>query len=152
MARAPFATREDVIERHPQEAARLCADEETRLPDWARLDAALADVSTEIRAILARRYTAAAIDNVDEESAGALRLFAIDMALYRVALAFSRQTDAIKERYDAAVRRIEGIATGRGGLTFLATSSGPVSDADGASPNAPLIDAPPRIFSRGTMR
>jgi len=152
--RPPFATREDVEARHPREAALLCADEATRLPDWARFDAALIDVSTEIRAILAKRYSPAMIETVDADSAGALQLFAIDMAFYRVALAFSRQTEAIKARYDAAVKRLEGIASGRGALTFAASSEGADAAAQAGAadaPNAPLVDANPRIFTRKSM-
>lgn len=149
--RQPFAARIDVLDRHPREAALVCADETTRQPDWTRLDAALLDVSAEIRAILARRYSAAMIDVVDEDSAGALRLFAVDMALYRAALSFARQTEAMKERYDNAIKRLEGLAAGRGALTFDAsaqTNAGLEGASFQGSPGAPMIDAPERQFTR----
>jgi phage gp36-like protein len=145
---APFAARADIEARYPREVEVLAADEDTRLVDWARVDAALSDVSAEIRVILQGRYTPAEIGALDEESLGALKLFAIDMALYRVSLSFGRQTEAIKARYDAAVARLEGIAKGRGGLTFVADAGA----ASALSPSEVLIEAPERVFTRDTMR
>lgn len=150
MSRPPFATLDDLQARHPRDVALLCADEQTRLPDVDRVTAALADVSTEIRAILARRYAPAQIDLIDDDSAGALKLFAMDMALYRVALSFGRQTEAIKERYDLAVKRLEGIAAGRGGLTFAQVPGGGV-DPQTSTPNVVLSEGPQRQFTRDRL-
>jgi len=149
LARPPFATLDDLQARHPRDVALLCADEQTRLPDVDRVTAALADVSTEIRAILARRYAPAQIDLIDDDSAGALKLFAMDMALYRVALSFGRQTEAIKERYDIAVKRLEGIASGRGGLTFATGVAG--VDPQTSTPNVVLSEGPQRQFTRDRL-
>ena len=149
---APFATLADVLARHPQDAASLCASEDTREPEWARFDAALEDVSTEVRVILQARYTPAQIDDLDAASLGALKLYAIDMAMYRVSLAFGRQTEEIRARYDLAVKRLEGIASAKaGGLTFatpapLDAGGGAAAGGAAASPGGVLIDAPPRRF------
>lgn len=146
---APFALAADIEYRYPREVQVLAADERTRVVDWDRVEAALADVSTEIRAILQGRYTPAEIDDLDDDSLGVMRLFAIDMALYRVSLSFGRQTEALKTRYDLAVQRLEGIAKGRGGLTFKRAAGAP-GEAP-VSPSEVLIDAPERVFTRGTM-
>ena len=153
MSRPPFATLADLQTRHPRDVAVLCADEQTRLPDPDRIDAALVDVSTEIRAILARRYSPAQIDLIDDDSAGALKLFAMDMALYRVALGYGRQSEAAKERYEIAVKRLEGIAAGRGGLTFTQTPGGgvPGLDPQSATPNVVMIEGPERQFTRDKL-
>lgn len=148
MPRPPFATRADLIERHPRDVALLCASEVTRLPDYDRVDAALVDVSTEVRAILARRYSPAQLDLIDDDSAGALKLFAMDMALYRIALSFGRQTEAIKERYEIAVKRLEAIAAGRGGLTFAQGAGAAGVDPQASSPNSVMLEAPERQFTR----
>lgn len=146
----PYATLADIETRHPRELAVLAADERSRLVDAARVEAALVDVSTEIRAILAARYTPADLEHLVPESLGVLRLYAIDMVLYRVALSFARQTETLKTRYETAVKRLEGIAAGRGGLTV--TGPGGASSVPGApvavAPNKPLIDAPERLFTR----
>lgn len=151
MSRPPFATRADLLERHPRDVTLLCADEATRLPDYGRIDAALIDVSTEVRAILARRYSPAQIEGVDEDSAGALKLFAMDMALYRVALSFGRQTEATKERYELAVKRLEAIAAGRGGLTFAQGTAGVDGVSQSASPNIVISEGPDRQFTRDRL-
>lgn len=150
----PYATTADVQTRYPNEAAMLCADETTRTPDWARFDAALSDVSMEIRIILKGRYTVAELDGLDAESLGALKAFAIDMAMYRVAVAYSRSTERLKEIYDNAVARLEGIASGKkGGLTFASNTSGGVAGGETVttSPGQAIVEAPERQFSRDRM-
>lgn len=149
----PFATLADVESRYPSEAALLCADEETRAPDWARFEAALFDVSTEIRIILQARYTPAQLGDLDMDSLGALRFFAIDMVMYRVALSFARSTDAIKDRYDAAIARLEGIAKGRGALSFTNVTGGSMgADAQTtSSPGEAIVVAHDRQFGRDKM-
>lgn len=148
----PFATLADVDARYPSEAALLCADEDTRAPDWARFEAALFDVSTEIRIILQARYTPLQLATIDDDSRAALRFFAIDMAMYRVALSVARSTDAIKDRYDAAVARLEGIAKGRGALSFTgAIGGGEDASQTTASPGEAIVVAPERQFGRDKM-
>jgi phage gp36-like protein len=126
----PFATKDDVQARYPSDAALLCADETTREPDWARFDAALADVSMEIRIILQARYTSAQLNDLDAESLWRLKLFFDRHAMYRVAVTFARSTEEIKTRYDIAVTRLEGVASGKkGALTFNSSGSGSVDGA-----------------------
>lgn len=149
-----YATRQDVQERHPREIAVLAADEITRQVDWARVDASLVDVSAEIRGILAARYSPSELGRLDPDSLALLKLFAVDMALYRVALSFSRQTPATKERYDLAVARLQGIAKGTGGLGIEPGPAGPGDGGDGtgeASPNEVILEAPERMFTRDRL-
>lgn len=150
---ASFAATADIQARFPAEAAALCADEQTRLPDWARFDAALGDASTEIRAILAKRYSVEDFADIDDDSAALLKLFAIDMAMYRVALSFSRSTEQLKERYEVAVRRLEAVALGRGGLTFKTPSGvNALGEGPGTSPNEVIVIAPQRQLGRDDRR
>jgi phage gp36-like protein len=148
----PYATTADVQARYPKDAAMLCADETTRLPDWSRFDAALSDVSMEIRIILQGRYTAAQLGDLDEESLGALKVFAIDMAMYRVAVSFARSTERLEKNYENAVARLEGIAKGRGGLTFVSGAGAVDGESVSTSPGEAIVIAPERLFSRDTMR
>jgi len=151
MSRQPYATFEEMQRRHPRELAVVGANEQSREIDRSRVEAALVDVSTEIRAILAARYTPDQLDRCDEDSLGVLTLFCIDMAMYRIALSNARSTEQIRERYETAVKRLEGIAAGRGGLTFE-SSGGSGSDGDGLSgsisPNEAVLTAPQRMFTR----
>jgi phage gp36-like protein len=148
---SPYATTADVQARYPKDAALLCADEATRQPDWARFDAALSDVSMEARIILQGRYTPAQLADLDAESLGALKVFAIDMAMYRVAVAFARSTERLEKNYQTAVARLEGIAKGRGGLTFVSGAGAVDGETVSTSPGEAIVVAPERQFSREKM-
>ena len=77
-----------------------------------------------------------------------LRVYSSDIALYRVALSFSRSTDTIKERYDQAIKRLEAIAAGKGALTTTGGAGGN-SDGDGeVGQNEVLVEGPERVFTR----
>ncbi|MCF4125040.1 gp436 family protein [Methylobacterium sp. SyP6R] len=150
MSRAPFVTRAEIQARHPRELAVLAADEKTREIDTVRVDNACLDASVEIRGILASRYTPDDLERVDAESAAVLRLYAIDITLYRVSLSFGRSSETIEKRYAAAIARLRDMAAGKGALTVTpaggpATAEGP---ATSGSPNEVVIDAPERLFTR----
>lgn len=157
-SRPPFATSAELQARHPNELAVLAADETTRQVDAARIEAALGDVSTEIRAILGSRYSADELGRADEGARDVLRLFAMDMALFRVAYP-PRVTEAIKARYDTAVARLRDMAKGVGALTITPSGAGalPVPGQPGevssnGSPNEVLISANERLFTRHRFR
>lgn len=149
-----YATLADVIARYPQEATVLAADEETRLRDDLRIEAALVDGALEIRAILSARYTRAELDAIDADSRAVLSIYQIDIALYRVALSFGRSNERIKERYDGAIKRLEAIAVGKGALTFDGAAGGGAQAGEPATigPGEVVVEAPERIFTRDRLR
>lgn len=152
---ATFATLEDIESRYPAELITLAADENTGIRDDGRIVNAIEDASSEVRTILKGRYTLDDIGRIDEDSAGSLKLYTIDITLYRIALAFSRSNERIEERYKAAIKRLEAIASGKGGLSFIGGGAGDAGAKDGGatiSPNEVIIDAPERVFSRKRMR
>ncbi len=147
-----YLTIADLEARYPAELIRLAADENTGLRDDTRIEAAIAAATAEVRAVLKARYSADELDRPDADSLETLKVFTIDVALYRIAIAFSRLSEEIKDRYDATIKRLDAIAAGRGGLSFDGGSADP-SDPDGAiSPNEVIIDAPDRVFSRNRAR
>lgn len=148
-----YATIADLEARYPAELGLLAADETTGERDDIRVGHALDDASIEIRAILAARYSPAEFDAFDTHSLGVLRVYASDIALYRVALSFSRTTDAIKDRYDMAVKRLEAIAAGKGALTTTisaGTITGDGTDAN-VGQNEVVLVAPERVFTRDRL-
>lgn len=153
-----FATLADVLARYPSEATVLAANEETRERDDTRIEAALVDASAEIRAVLFARYTREELARIDDDSREVLRIYATDIALYRVALSFGRGNERIKERYDAAVKRLEAIAAGKGALTFDGPGGGGVpgnglpGEPSNVGPAEPLVSAPERVFTRERLR
>lgn len=146
----PFASRADLEARHPNELLVLAADERTRQVEPDRVDRALEDVSTEIRALLGSRYTADQLGRLDEAGAALLKLFALDMALFRVAYP-PRVTEAIRGRYDTAVARLRDLGRGIGALTIAPDPGGTTAPGDPAphgAANEVLIRANERLFTR----
>lgn len=144
-----YATLADLEARFPNELTLIAADEQTGLRDDNRIEKGLADSAIEIRAILAARYSAAELTALDQNSLEVLQLYTMDIAFYRIALAFSRSTDNIKERYAAAIKRLEAIASGKGALTTTLTGTGgsETSNFD-IGQNEVILEAPERMFTR----
>ncbi|MBB3461982.1 gp436 family protein [Rhizobium sp. BK377] len=145
-----FATIADLESRFPNDLALVAADEQTGVRDDVRIGLGLDDATTEIRAILAARYSAADLAALDESSLAVVKVYCIDIAFYRIALAFSRSTENIKERYDQAIKRLEAIASGKGALTTTNTGAGssPADTAGDVGQNEVIVEAPERVFTR----
>ncbi|MCC0036544.1 MAG: DUF1320 family protein [Hoeflea sp.] len=149
---APFAALGDLEARYPSELTLLAADENTGLRDDGRIDLALDDATTEIIAILQARYSTADLANLDETSLTIVKVYCMDIALYRIALAFSRSSDTIKERYEATIKRLEAIASGKGALSLVGAGSSDSSDPAGSiDQNEVVITAPERMFTRNRL-
>jgi phage gp36-like protein len=159
MAQILFATQADIDAAYPRELGVLSADERTRQIDSVRVAASLSRASGEVRQILAGRFAPDDLTKLDEDGFAALRGYAIDIALYYVSLSFARTSETIKERYTNAIKRLEAIATGKGGLTFMTLdgvggaltppSNNPVASLPAhIHPNEPVVLAPPRLFGR----
>jgi len=142
----PFATLEDIETRYPAELITLAADEETGIRDDARINAAIDDATAEVRTILAERYSDAELEQASAQSLATLRIYTIDIALYRVALSFSRSNDEINDRYKMAIARLEAIARGKAALVIEGSSAGS-EVGDGSDADTVLV-APPRMFGR----
>lgn len=153
--RPSFAVLDDLRTRYPRELVTLGADEETGLLDEDRVVAVLGDVSAEIRAILYARYSRADLDRLDDDSRDVLRVFAMAMALYQVALSFSRSTERLEKGYSNAVARLKDIAAGKGALVLLGDAAGevpPEPGSAGVGNGTVLVEAAERLFTRERMR
>lgn len=149
-----FATLQDIEERHPAVLITLAADETSGIQDDDRVQRALEDASSEVRGILKARYTMADLAKIDQDSAQLLKLYTMDIALYLVALAFSRSNERIEERYDRAIKRLEKMTEGKSGLSFEGGGTDTGNETDGGSvisPNEVVLDAPERLFTRDKM-
>lgn len=146
-----YATIADLAARYPNELTLIAADEQTGLRDDTRIGLGLVDASIEIRAILAARYSPAELAALDVASLDVLRVYAMDIAFYRIALAFSRSSENIKERYEQAIRRLEAIAAGKGALTTMLTGAGAGAEAGDVGQNEVIVDAPERVFTRARL-
>lgn len=149
-----YATLADIQARHPRDIVLLAADEDTGTLDESRVAAALEAADADINGILFARYTPAELARLDAASRAIVKTYAIDIALYRVALSFARSSDRLEEQFDAAIARLTAIAKGAGGLTFTSggDDDGPGAGGAALSPNEAVIEAPERLFTRERMR
>lgn len=149
-----YANLSDLEARYPNELALLAADETTGIRADTRIGLALHDASNEMRAILQARYSPAELTAIDAASAAVLAIYCMDIALYRIALSFSRSSEMIKERYDAAVKRLEAISAGKGALSFeggAGSGSGAGPDVGSINQNEVVLVAPERMFTRSRL-
>jgi len=145
----PFASLSDIQERFPREIAVLAADETTRTVDPVRVARACEDASMEIRAVLAQRYMATDLAALTPESLALLKLYCIDIAMHRVALSLARSTEQLKERAEAAFKRLSAIAAGKGALELTTDGvAGGVETVGAISPEEPVVVANERLFTR----
>ena len=151
---AAFATIADLQARYPRELLVLAADEETGLRDDARVQAVLGDVSAEIRSILLTRYGRRDLDRPTPETTDVLRVFAMAMALYRVALSFARSSERLEKGYDDAVKRLQAIADGKGTLSFEGDDAEPAAEPGLAVASSDMLiaEGPERVFTRDRLR
>lgn len=133
----PYATAEQVIERHGADAVLLLADRDgDGTADPGVLDQALADAAAEIDTYLAAKYGLPLAS-----TPSVLTRLACDIAVYQLAKSAALATEERRRRYDAAVRLLERIARGEASLGL-------------GSPGAPsraFSSARPRRFTRSTM-
>jgi phage gp36-like protein len=150
-----YATLADIQARHPRDIVLLAADEDTGVLDAGRVAGALEAADADINGILFARYTTAELARLDAASRAIVKTYAIDIALYRVALSFARSSERLEEQFDAAIARLTAIAKGAGGLTFNAgdgDDDGPGAGGASLSPNEAVVEAPERLFTRERMR
>jgi phage gp36-like protein len=156
VADAPtFATLQDLATRYPRELLTLAADETTGIRDDARILAVLGDVSVEIRSILLKRYRRAELENLDDDARSTLRVYAMDMALYRVSVSFSRSSDRYKDGYDNALKALRRLTDGDGALGVIGGDPTPDPAEDGtatADNGRVLMESNERLFTRNRMR
>lgn len=147
-----YATIAELEARHRDQLTLIAADEQTGVRDDVRIAAGLEDASIEIRAILAARYSPTELAGLDADSLAVLRIYCADIAFYRIALAFSRLTDEIRERRDQAIKRLEAIAAGKGALTTIVGGAGAGTGDDGdVGQNEVIVVAPERVFTRARL-
>lgn len=152
-----FATLQDLETRFPRELLTLAADEDTGIRDDARIEAALRDVTVTIRSILLARYSRQDLDRLDEDGRDVLRVYAMAMALYSVALSFSRSSERLEKGYADAVKRLQEIAAGKGALGMVDDAGGDGADPsepgiDGANNGNILVESNERVFTRNRLR
>lgn len=96
--------------------------------DIARVDQALADVASQIDAYLGPRYSLP-LPSVPH----VLRAFAIDMAIYRLALRNGRPRDELRTRYEDAIKFLIAVSSGKANLPDIDNDNAPAPGAASGS-------------------
>ena len=133
----PYATAEQVTERHGADAVLLLTDRDgDGVADSGAIERALEDASAEIDTYLAAKY-----DLPLSETPAVLTRLAADIAIYRLAVSADRRIDEHRVRYDDAVKLLVRIAKGEASLGL----------ASPGQPSRAWTQSRPRRFSRETM-
>lgn len=121
-----YATKQNLIDRFTEgELIELTDDANLGVVDEAAVAKALADADAEINSYLAGRYTLPLAQTSDE-----LERLACDIARYH--LYDTSATEAVKTRYDDAVKKLRDVARGVASLG-IDQASQPVKVAGGAA-------------------
>lgn len=155
----PYATRQDLFDRHRPEVVLYAVDDEG-LGQWtqeaeARVDQGLQDAADEIDSYLGQRYSLP-ITPVPRF----LKKVTVDIAAYNI---FGRRgfkegtaDDVVVQRYEQAVRWLKAVAKGEASLPADGSdpggSGGTVGDGTVDASSAPEVQAPERVFGRQKLK
>ena len=145
----PYATAADIVDLYGAAQLAVVADRDgDGLADPGTVDRALAEASTEIDLHIGARYALPLPTTPD-----ALRRLAIDIAVYRLALAGSVATTEFRTRYEDAIKTCMRIAEGKASLQLPPEPGGGTGDGAASSGPRPIVTSgPDRLFSRATTR
>ena len=145
-----YAALADIVALYGQNALVVADHDRDGLPDEAAVARALAAATGEIDTYLAPRYTLPL-----HEVPAFLTQLAVDIALYRLALAADVATTEHRTRYEDALVHLKKLGEGKAGLVF--TTPAPAQPEDEAEdsfarPQPIVHGGPAKIFSRDQMR
>jgi phage gp36-like protein len=145
-----YATRSDIERIYGADELRFAlnfgADDPLDGDSAARIDQALVEATSQIDAFVGGRYELP-LPLVPE----VLKAFAVDLALYRLALRTGRPRDELRKRYEDAVSFLKSVAKGEAKLPGIDTgNAAPDALADAGSSSDVATVSRPRLFTRKT--
>jgi len=139
-----YATQSDIVELYGPNALYVADRNGDGVADAEAVTRALSSATDEIDSYLAVRYRLPL-----PAVPGILRQYAVDIALYRLALARDVLSEEHRVRYDDTIAALKRIAKGEAALVL---PSDPEAEDDGQGPRPIVTGGPERIFSREKMR
>lgn len=139
-----YATAADITRRYPDALDDSAPRDSNGALDAAAIDSALTYADALIDGRLAVRFGTAAVP-VPAPVPPALIDLAVDLALHKLLTGLA-YTDERQKRHDAALARLDRIASGREELIGLAPP------ATGAAVGQVRVAGPGRVFSRSSLR
>ncbi|MBP9184350.1 MAG: DUF1320 family protein [Fuscovulum sp.] len=145
----PYATLADITALYGQNALVVADHDRDGAPDEAAVARALVAATGEIDTYLAARYSLPL-----HETPAFLTQLAVDIALYRLALAADVATTEHRTRYEDALGHLKLIGAGKAGLVFTTPAPAPPEETPDpfARPQPIVQGGPAKIFSRDQMR
>lgn len=135
-----YATAADIDDRYGADLLDRVADTQGEGErDGAAIERALADAAATIDGYVSARHVLPLA-----VTPPLLTVLAIDLAIHRLALRPGLMTEEIEERAKDARKMLQDIGAGRASLGLQAL--------DASSPDAPMLVARPRLFTRETDR
>jgi phage gp36-like protein len=143
-----YATLQDIVELYGQHALVVADHDRDGEPDALAVTRATEAATGEINTYLAARYSLPL-----HEVPAFLKQLAVDIALYRLALAADVATTEHRTRYEDALAHLKKIGEGKAALAFTT----PVPAVDPAAsafdrPQPIVQGGPAKIFTRDQMR
>lgn len=143
-----YATQADIVTLYGDDALVVADRDGDGLPDAAAVARALDHASAEIDTHLAARYPLplASVPMM-------LTSWAVDIAVYRLALSADVLSDEHRRRYEDALAGLKRVAEGKAALVFPADPDAetPETPVD-TSPHPIVVGGPERLFTRQTLR
>ena len=147
----PYATEADLDAGWDANTVNLVSvDDGATQRNPVRIMAAIAAASTQIDSYLGRRYPLPFSPTPD--GAALLTSTCADIAIGRLADTAGRMTDIIGKRRDAAIAWLRDVAAGRADVPLATSGGGDAVPGPGITPNEAVMEAPPRLFTRATLR
>lgn len=150
----PYATEADLDTGWDRNTVNLVTiDPDTNERNAGRIAAALAAATAVIDSYVGRRYPLPL--NPSPNGTIVLTQCCVDLAIGRLADSAGSMTEIIQRRVDAAMSFLRDVAAAKADIPVLPDSGG--NGAGGSAgqpitPNEAVIEAPPRLFSRQTLR
>ncbi|WP_296639187.1 gp436 family protein [Roseinatronobacter sp.] len=143
-----YADQSDIADLYGPHALVVADRDGDGVADSAAVARALSAATDEIDSYLAVRYTLP-LPMVP----GILRQFAVDIALYRLALGADVLSEEHRRRYEDALGALKRIAKGEAALVLPADpNADPDSPTADQGPRPIVTGGPERIFSRDQMK
>ncbi|MGP9788942.1 gp436 family protein [Roseinatronobacter sp. NSM] len=139
-----YATQSDIVELYGPDALFVADRDGDGVADTAAVTRALEGAQDEIDTYIAVRYRLPLA-----QPARILRQYAVDIALYRLALSADVLSDEHRRRYEDTIAALKRIAKGEAALVMPADDD---AEDDGQGPRPIVVGGPERIFSREKMR
>lgn len=139
-----YATQSDIVELYGADALFVADRDGDGMADTAAVARALEGAQDEIDSYIAVRYRLPL-----PQPARILRQYAVDIALYRLALSADVLSEEHRRRYDDTIAALKRIAKGEAALVMPADHD---AEEDGQGPRPIVAGGPERIFSREKMK